>query len=182
MINCVIELDLSWSKECIISEISITPRVAGNPNTNLPVPAVAAIQITGATFQIYNFKLYVPVVTLPINDNIKFLENIKQDFKRTIYWNKYRSEITTEPKDNNLCYLIDLTFMNNRLFILLFKNGNDDPTRNSYDECYIRLVEIKDSHAVIDNKPFFDQSIKIKQEAYENLSKYQEIMIIQQEI
>ena len=29
-----------------------------------------------------------PVVTLPINDNIKFLENIKQGFKRTISWNK----------------------------------------------------------------------------------------------
>ena len=27
-------------------------------------------------------KLYIPVVTLPINDSIKFLENIKQRFKR----------------------------------------------------------------------------------------------------
>ena len=33
-------------------------------------------------------KLYVPVVTLSINDNIKFLEKIKQGFKRTISWNK----------------------------------------------------------------------------------------------
>ena len=41
-------------------------------------------QTTGATFQINNAKLYVPVVTLSINDNIKFLENIKQGFKRTI--------------------------------------------------------------------------------------------------
>ena len=30
-------------------------------------------------------KLYIPVVTLPINDSIKFLENIKQGFKRTIF-------------------------------------------------------------------------------------------------
>ena len=29
-------------------------------------------------------KPYVAVVTLPINDNIKFLENIKQGFKRII--------------------------------------------------------------------------------------------------
>ena len=34
-------------------------------------------------------KLYVPVVTLSVNDNIKFLENIKQGFKKTISWNKY---------------------------------------------------------------------------------------------
>ena len=33
-----------------------------------------------------------------INDNIKFLENIKQVFKREISWNKYRSEITTQRK------------------------------------------------------------------------------------
>ena len=47
--------------------------------------------ITGATFQINNAKLYVPVATLSINDNIKFLENIKQGFKRTISWNKYNN-------------------------------------------------------------------------------------------
>ena len=41
-------------------------------------------QATSATSQINNPKLYVPVVTLSINDNIKILENIKQGFKRTI--------------------------------------------------------------------------------------------------
>ena len=53
----------------------------------------------------------VPVVTFSINNNIKFLENIKQRFKRTIFGNKYRSEIT-QIKNNNLDYLIDLTFRN----------------------------------------------------------------------
>ena len=72
-------------------------------------------------------KLYVPVVALFIDDNIKFLENIKQGFKRTVSWNKYRSEITTQTKNNNLDYLIDQTFRNiNRLFVLSFKNGNDE--------------------------------------------------------
>ena len=33
---------------------------------------------------ITSIKLYVPVVTLSINDNTKLLENIKQGFKRTI--------------------------------------------------------------------------------------------------
>ena len=92
---------------------------------------MAAIQVTGATLQINNAKLHVPVVTLSINDNIKFLENKKQDFKRTVYWNKFKSEITKQPKNNNLDYLIDPTFMNiNRLFVLLLKNVNDDPARN----------------------------------------------------
>ena len=113
--NC--ELNLSWSKNCIISEISITPRIPSNPDANPLVQEVAAIQTTGATFLINKAKLYVPVVTLSINDNIKFLENIKQGFKRTISWNKYRSEITTQTKNNNLDYLIDPIFRNiNRLY------------------------------------------------------------------
>ena len=77
LINCEIELDLSWSKECIISEILITPRIPGNPDANPPVPVMAAIQTPAGTFQINNAKLYVPVVTLTINDNIIFLESIK---------------------------------------------------------------------------------------------------------
>ena len=112
MINCEIELDLSWSKECIISEISIKPRIPGNPDANPPVQEVALMQTTGATFEINNAKLYVPVVTLSTNDNIKSLENIKQRFKRTISWNKHRSEITTQIKNNNLDYLIDPTITN----------------------------------------------------------------------
>ena len=81
--------------------------------------------------------------------------------------NKYRSEITTQPKSNNLVYLIDQTIGNiNRLFLLLFKNANNDPTRYSFDKYYMPLVEIKDFNALIDNKSFFDQPVKNKQ-AYE---------------
>ena len=54
--------------------------------------------IIGVNFVITSTKLYVPVFTLSINGNIKFLENIKQGFKRTISWNNYRSEITAQPK------------------------------------------------------------------------------------
>ena len=87
-INCETELDLPWSAECTISEISVTTIVFGNPNVDPPVPAMAAVQTTGETFQINNAKLYVLVVTLSINDNIKLLANIKQGFKRKISWNK----------------------------------------------------------------------------------------------
>ena len=96
LINCEIELDLKWIKNCVISEISRTFR-AVNPNAN-PVGYQVETATTGATFQIKNAKIYVSVVTLSINDNVKFLENIKQGFKGTISWNKYRSEITTQPK------------------------------------------------------------------------------------
>ena len=163
LINCETELHLTWTKDCILIE----------QHNN----------ITGVNFVITSIKLYVPVVTLSVSDNIKFLENIKQGFKRTISWNKDRSEITAQPKNNNLDYMIDLTFRNiKRLFVLLFKNGNNDPTRNSFDKYYMPLVEIKDFNALIDNEPFFDQPVNIKKEAYENLLKWEEMMTIQKEI
>ena len=78
--------------------------------------------------------MLIHLLILSINDDIKFLENIKHGFKRRTSWNKYRCEITTKPKYNNLDYLIDPAFRNiNRLFALSFKNGNDSPTRDSFD-------------------------------------------------
>ena len=81
LIYCEIELDSRWTKNCVLPEISRTFRAV--PNTD-PIRYEVATATTSATFQINNAKLYVPVVTLSINDNIKFLENIKQGFKRTI--------------------------------------------------------------------------------------------------
>ena len=107
-------------------------------------------------FVITSTKVYVPVSTLSINDNIKCLENIKQGFKGTISLNKYRSEITTQKNNYNLDYLIDQILRNiNRLFAFSFKNDNDDPTRNSFDKYKMLLVEIKNFNALLDNKPFF---------------------------
>ena len=60
---------------------------------------VAAVQTTSTTFQLNNA-------------NIKCLENMTQGFKRTISWNKFRSEITTQLSSNKLDYLIDPTFRN----------------------------------------------------------------------
>ena len=90
LINCEIELDLKWTKNCVTSGLSRTFRVV-DPNANLAEFEVVTAT-TGASFQINKAKLYVPVVTLSINDNIKILENIKQGFKITIFWKKYRSE------------------------------------------------------------------------------------------
>ena len=70
LVNCAVELDLSWSRNCIISEISRTIPIAANLHANTPVAASAATAISGAIFQITSSKLYVLVVTLSINNNI----------------------------------------------------------------------------------------------------------------
>ena len=63
--------------------------------------------------------------------------------------------------------------------VLSFKNGNDDLLRESFDKYYGPLVKIIGFDELIDKTPFFEQPVKNKHEAYENLSKYQEIMFIQ---
>ena len=69
------------------------------------------------TFQITDNKLYVPVATLSKENDIKLSDQLKLGFKRTIKWNKYTSQMTIQPQNNKLNYLIDPTFKNfNKLF------------------------------------------------------------------
>ena len=121
LINCGIEFDLSLSRNCIISEISRTAAAAAIA-TETPKEVT---ETNSATFHVFSAKLYVSVVTLSINDNINLLENLKQRFKITISGNNFRSDESTQPKNDNLDYIIDTTIINiNRLFVLSFTNGN----------------------------------------------------------
>ena len=70
--------------------------------------------------------MYVPVVTLSTGNDEKLLEQLRTRFTRTIKWNKYRSKMTNQTRNNNLNYLIDPTFTKvNILFVLTFENEND---------------------------------------------------------
>ena len=57
LINCEVELILTWSKNCVLADMT----VANNPPT-------------GLEFQITDTKLYVPVVTLSTENGKKLLE------------------------------------------------------------------------------------------------------------
>ena len=119
LISCEIFLELKWNKNCVITCLEQRQVDAGPPVVRDNVP-------TGATLSITNCKLYVPVVTLSKDDEIKLLTNLKSGFKREIIWNKYRSQMTTEAINNNLNIFIDPTFTNvNRLFVLAYQTAND---------------------------------------------------------
>ena len=108
LINCEINLILKTSDKCVLTDITTQAVRDANPNADLLVEARERIDApTNATFQIKDTKLYVPVVTLSTEDDNKFLEQLKLGFKRTIKWNKYRSEMTNQTKTNKLNYLID---------------------------------------------------------------------------
>ena len=130
----------------------------------------------GLEFQITDTKLFVLVVTLPKENDIELLEKLKSGFKRTLKWNKYRSQMTIQNNNNNLIYLIDPTFTNgNRLFVLSFQrieeNNVKKDHRDSFSHYYVPKVEIKDFNFLKDGKSFFDLPVKNDEEAYEKIIK-----------
>ena len=129
LINCEVSLTLTWSQNCVIR--SKATRDAIVLGINNP---------TNATFKIKDTKLYVPVVTLSAENDNKLLGQLKTGFKRTVTWNKYRSEMSNQAQNNNLNCFIDPTFTDvNRLFVLTFENEND---RTSFSKYYVPKVEI----------------------------------------
>ena len=49
--------------------------------------------IANTTFKITSTKLYVPIVTLSTNDNVNLTKQLNEGFKRSVYWNEYKSKI-----------------------------------------------------------------------------------------
>ena len=88
LINCEVSLILYWSRECVIT--SMERRVLANTRRDTSP--------RNATFQITDTKLYVPVVTLSTKNYKRRLEQLRTGFKRTIKWNKYRSELLIRLK------------------------------------------------------------------------------------
>ena len=84
--------------------------------------------------------------------------------------NKYRSQITIQPQNNNLNDLIDPTFTNvNKCFFLSFTRDNAGDNRDSFSDYYVPNVEIKDFNVLINGKSFFDLPVKIEEEAYKKI-------------
>ena len=102
---------MPWPRNCVISEISRKPAVAADIDANPSVHTAEATETESAKFRVFSAKPY----TLSIIDNTKFLENIKQWFKRTISGKKYRSEVK-RFKNNNLYYMADTIFMDINLY------------------------------------------------------------------
>ena len=151
LINCEVNLILTWSSTCVLVATNI-------PNQN-------------ATFAITDTKLYVPGLTLSTQENTKFLQQLKSGFKRIINWNKYLSKPELLAPNPNLNHLVEPSFQGvNRLFVLAFENDDDrfqgvnrlfvlafenDDDRTSNDQYYLPTVEIKDYNIMINGEKIF---------------------------
>ena len=95
LINCEVNLILTWPPTCVISSATVETK-----------------------FKTTETKLYVSVVTLSTQNNVKLLQQVKSGFKRTNNWNKYESSIKTFAQKRYLNHLINPSFQGlNRLFV-----------------------------------------------------------------
>ena len=78
--NCEINLILTWYEDCVISS------AAG-----------------WTKFAIAAAKLYIPVLTLSAEDNMKLFKQLESGFNSTTNWSKYQSNLTEQKQ-----YLTDV--------------------------------------------------------------------------
>ena len=145
LINCEINLILTWSENCVIS--------SGTGETK---------------FVMTDTKLYVPVVTLWTQDNDKLLEQLRSAFKRTITCNKYQLKVSTERQNQYLDFLIDPSFHGVNRLSVLFEIEDDRKVNTQY---YLPKVEIKDYNVMIDGENVFDQAVQSYTRTYDNIQK-----------
>ena len=136
LINCKIEFSLKWYEECTLSS-------AG----------------TAATFKITDAKLYVPIVTLRIDDNTKLSKLLNEGFKRSVYWNKYKV-IFRNYNNEYIREIIDASFQGvNNLLVLPYACGDNITNENSYRRYFLARIKITNCNIEIDGRNFYDQPI-----------------------
>ena len=190
LVNCKIDLELKWHKDCMIA--------SANAAAGQVVP-----------FMITNTKLYVPVVTLSTKGNTNLTKQLNEGFKRTIYWNQYVSKPfpeTPHKKTGITRFALDAAFQGvNRLFVLAFEDtcadeaadapaprnlvlafedtradeAADAPAprnlvanrviRDSYRKYFVPRVDITSFNVLIDGRNFYDQPIN------DSIGKYDQI-------
>ena len=114
---------------------------------------------TAATFTVTGAKLYVPIVTLRIEDNTKLSKLLNERFKRSVYWNKYKV-IFRNYNNEYIRERIDASFQGvNKLFVLPYASGNNITDENSYRRYFLPRIKITNYNIKIDGRNFYDQPI-----------------------
>ena len=126
VINFKIKLSLKWIENCMLATA------------------------TTATYKITDAKLYMPIVTLSSEDNVKLSKLLSERFKRPIYWNEYKviDNKVVEIADNNeeryVRELFDSSYQGvKRLFVLAYNNttGNNQVSIDSYKNIFFQELK-----------------------------------------
>ena len=156
LINCKVELSLKWYERCLLTAA------------------------TTATFKITHANLYVPIVTLSIEDNSKLSKLLNEGFKRPIYWNEHKLtpnktvEIAAVNEEKHIRELLDSSCQEvKRLFVPAYINtaGNNQVSVDSYKKYFLPSVKIENCNIEIDGRNFYDQPINDSIKQYDEIKK-----------
>ena len=131
---------MSWDPDCVSTNL------AGN-----------------STFTKTDAKLYVPIVTLSIEDNVKLSKLLSEGFKRSVYWNKYK--VISNKTYNKNDYIRELRDASRqgvqRLFVLAYDNTASDNrvAANSQRIYFLPRVKVENYNTEIVGRNFYDQPI-----------------------
>ena len=144
LMNCKVELSLKWYDRCLLT-------VA---NT--------------ATFEITDAKLYVPIVTLSIEDNSKLSKLLNEGFKRPIYWNEYKvspNKIVEVADANDKKYIRELLDSSCQVLIdylflpMIIKQVIIKFLLIIVKKYFLPRIKINNYNIEIDGRNFYDQPI-----------------------
>ena len=145
LINTKLYIQLNYTKNSVIS----SGGGAGNNDSS--------------TFKITKTELHVPDVTFNTGDNNQLNQLLDTEFKRSVYWNEYKSKIETVIQAHN---------DNNYKRTLYVTNSHRNKVeRNGFKKYFLPRVDIKDYNVLIDGRNFYDQNISDDFKKYEELRK-----------
>ena len=165
LINCKVELWLKWIENCVLN----TAEIGANAD---------ATGADSATLEVTDVRLYVPVVTLSAEDNVKLVKQLNERFKRPFYGNKYKVidnkvvETAVTNAEKHMRELFDSSYQGvKRLFVLAYDNaaGDDQVSVNSFKKYFHPGVKIEIYDIEIDGRNFYDQPIN------DSIKQYDEV-------
>ena len=113
-------------------------------------------------------------------------KRLNKGFKRSVYWNEYKSKIESKEanKNNLLKFTLDASFQGaNKLFVLAFnntiENDNEVPAsntanrvqRDSNRKYFLPRVDITNYNVLINGRNIYDQPIHDQIKKYDKLRK-----------
>ena len=165
LINCKVELSLSWTENCVLTSVGNNANETGAHS---------------ATFKITDAKLYVPIVNSSAEDNVNLSKLLGKRFKRPVCWNKYKVipnkkvEIAVASTEHYIRELPDSSYQGvKRLFVLAYDNaaGKDQVSVDSIKKYFLSKVKIENYNIEIDGKKFYDQWINDSIKQYDEIRK-----------
>ena len=108
---------------------------------------------------------------------IYLTKQLNKRFKRSVYWDEYKSKIETKEADANnpKKFSLDSLFQGvNRLFVLAFdntKNSNNKVEKDSHRKYFLPRVNITNYNVLIDHRNFYDQPINDQIKKYDEVRK-----------